>query len=355
MKTFVCTCNNTLYFENSQCLRCGAEVGWCPACADLVALNNPAQATDGSRQCGQCGAGLRKCTNFSQYDVCNRCLLSEDVVSGAAINLCDYCRFNETIPDLTVEGNLRRWYELETAKRRLLYTLDRLGLPIVGTTPPLSFDFKGDEIVDDRLWRTMGEGSRVYTGHAGGKITINIEEADDDVREKLRVDLNESHRTVVGHFRHEIGHFYWEMLVRGPWLPKFVSVFGNHEKPTYAEALETYYQNGPKSGWPHQYISAYATMHPWEDFAESFAAYLDMVSAIDTADQRTGVDNVDVRQAGFDEMLHAYTQLGVMLNELNRTMGLKDFLPDVFTPAVRGKLRFVHDLLRDHAEHSRVH
>ena len=38
MKTFTCTCGNTLYFENSKCLSCAQEVGWCPNCGAISAL-----------------------------------------------------------------------------------------------------------------------------------------------------------------------------------------------------------------------------------------------------------------------------------------------------------------------------
>jgi len=291
-----------------------------------------------------CSTSLVKCVNNGEHDVCNRYLLS-----GGTPALCDYCGLTETIPDLTVAGNDRRWYELETAKRRLLYTLEALRLPIRGTTPPLVFDFKGDQLVEGWFWRALGKKNRVYTGHANGRITINITEADSEKREKLRIDLNESHRTLVGHFHHEIGHFYWEVFVKGEWLQRFIALFGNHENPTYSEALDTYYKNGARPDWQASCVSAYATMHPWEDFAETFAAYLDMVATVDTAQNfLSRADTYDVATAEFPSMLARYTRLGIALNELNRTLGLIDFLPDVFSAPVRGKLEFIHDLLRAH-------
>ena len=56
---------------------------------------------------------------------------------------------------------------------------------------------------------TFQEGPQVITGHAQGLITIDIAEADDAERECHRQDMAEPYRTLLGHFRHEIGHHYW--------------------------------------------------------------------------------------------------------------------------------------------------
>ncbi len=215
MQTFKCICGNTLFFDNSSCLACGREAGFCPKCRQIVALV-PLEA--GGYRCGNdpCGAALLKCTNYLQHDVCNRCVLAE---TGGDNGLCDCCRFNVTIPDLTVAGNLQKWYRLEAAKRRVFYDLDQLQLPYGtaadGTDPPLAFDFKADVIPKNNLWRSGSNSEKVYTGHDNGRITINIREADDVEREKLRVEMDEAQRTLIGHFRHEIGHYYWDMLVKG--------------------------------------------------------------------------------------------------------------------------------------------
>ncbi len=266
--------------------------------------------------------------------------------------LCDYCRFNETIPDLSVPGNQERWYRLEVAKRRLLYNLDLLELPYgtgsEGVELPLSFDFKADLVSTDEVWKTMGNEERVFTGHANGKITINIREADPVEREKLRVDFGESHRTLIGHFRHEIGHYYWQLLIQGKDEDAFKAVFGDHENPSYSEALDYYYKNGPKSDWQAGYISAYATMHPWEDFAETWNAYLDMVSVLHTS------ENTDLIQTGgkeshkeeFEVMVARYLDLGMKINEINRAQGLTDLVPEVFSAPVLEKMRYIHQLIK---------
>ena len=193
----------------------------------------------------------------------------------------------------------------------------------------------------------MGKEERVFTGHANGKITINIREADPVEREKARTAFEEAHRTLIGHFRHEIGHYYWEMLVLGRGEEAFKATFGDHEHPGYADALQAHYDNGPPPDWQSSYISSYATMHPWEDFAESFATYLDMVSVLDTAHNLRVANSVDPRRASFADMRDRYMDLGVVLNEMNRAMGLIDLVPEVFSPAIVAKIEFVHRLVRE--------
>jgi hypothetical protein len=345
VNTFDCACGNTLYFENSKCLACGKETGWCPACRTITALVAEGNLYRCANQA--CGARLAKCSNYSNENVCNRCVVATDPPPAQA-PLCDCCIHNDTIPDLSVAGNREKWGRLEAAKRRLFYNLDLLGLPhgtaAEGFDPPLAFDFKADVIPANEFWRTMGAGERVYTGHSNGKITINIREADPAERESLRVDLDEAHRTLIGHFRHEIGHYYWDLLVRGTREDEFKRVFGDHEQPTYAEALERHYKEGPPASWRENYISAYAAMHPLEDFAETFAAYLELVAVLDTA-KHVGIRSVpDVRTATLEEMVSAQRRIGIALNEMNRAMGLLDFYPKLLVAPVVVKMRFVQNL-----------
>ncbi len=346
MKTFQCSCGNTTFFENTQCLTCGNTLGWCPACSLITPL---VSAGDGSLKCGgsNCGVALTKCRNYSIEGVCNRCVLLGE---GSSDGLCDYCRFNDTIPDLDVTGNREMWLRLEEAKRRLLYTLDLLRLPY-GTKednfePPLGFDFKADKVAANRWWWSMGKEERVYTGHSDGKITINLREADSVEREKTRVMFQEAHRTVIGHFRHEIGHYYWQMLVEGQKEESFKEVFGDHNNPTYSEAQNYYYANGPTQKWRSEYVSSYATMHPWEDFAETFATYLDMISVLDTAWNAGLETSCDATSADLPTMVEVYVRLGLVLNEMNRAMGLIDFVPEIFNRSVVMKMNFIHVLLR---------
>jgi hypothetical protein len=352
MRTFQCVCNNVLFFDNSLCLRCKREVGYCPVCHMIATL----LPTDGNRfRCGNpaCGTLLVKCPNYVAYNVCNCCLPATDAViagenSAAQPPLCYYCRFTRTIPDLSVPGNLEKWYRLEAAKRRLFYDLDLLRLPYEteaqGVQPALRFDFKADVTLTNEDWRPMGVKEKVFTGHADGTITINVREADDVERERLRVKLGEAQRTLLGHFRHEIGHYYWDMLIKDQREADFTALFGDHTSPSYQEALKTYYEAGPPPDWQSRFVSAYATMHPWEDFAETFATYLDMVSTLDTAYHAHFI-GTSFPLHDLDAMAVQYQQLGVSLNELNRSMGLLDVVPEVLTPAVKEKMRFIHQLI----------
>ena len=362
MRIWNCRCRNRIYFDNSTCLACGSELGFCPACRSIVALD---PLGDGTYRCNRavCQARLTKCYNYFHFDVCNRCIALDD--SGNTVtgeNLCDCCRFNDTIPDLSMPGNLSKWYRLEAAKRRLFYELDLLGLPYGnasdGIEPALAFDFKADLLPEAGQsnrrgdWRKSSEAEKVYTGHASGRITINLREADDVEREAARVKMGEAQRSLIGHFRHEIGHFYWDVLVkdRPRQEAESIAIFGDHNHPTYAEALKTYYQTGAPADWPQHSISAYATMHPWEDFAETWATYLDMISMLDTAShQRALIATTSVPlnllESPIEDLIDRYRQLGLALNEFNRAQGLLDAVPELFVPPVIKKLGFIHQIV----------
>ena len=341
MRLYTCTCGNRLFFDNTQCTSCGRQTGWCQTCKAVTAMEPEGDHLRCLGPLGSdgCGAQVVPCRNYAEEQVCNRTV----PLGGDAY--CDCCALNETVPDMSVEGNRARWARLEAAKRRLIYALERLGLPFgAETTPPLSFAFMGDPL-DDGLWRKAGEAERVYTGHAEGLITINIREADPAEREQIRVDMNEAHRTLIGHFRHEVGHYYWDVLVRGQCEDQFKALFGDHENPTYGAALERHYAKGAPKGWEEHYISAYATMHPWEDWAETWALYLDIAAVLDTAEE-LGLIPMQQEPTSVDAMLRRYRTLGLVLNELNREMGLLDFAPAVITPAVAGKLEFIDLVVR---------
>lgn len=347
MRTFRCRCDNMLFFDNSVCLRCGHETGFCPACRTITALLP--QPGGAAWRCGNaaCGAALDKCANYREHNVCNRCV---PVVDGAPpAEFCDCCAHNQTIPDLTAPGYAEKWYRLEAAKRRLFYDLDLVGLPYVfddaDPRPKLRFDFKADVAPKRTLWWTMGKKEQVFTGHANGLITINIKEANDAERERLRVNFGEAHRTLIGHFRHEIAHYYWEILVQGRDEEACKAVFGDHENPTYQDALAAYYKNGPLANWQEQFVSAYATMHPWEDFAETFATCLDMASVLDTA-YHHGFTSAPPRFGDLDGVIAQYKELGIGMNEINRSMGLLDLVPEVLVAPVREKMRYIYELVK---------
>ncbi len=342
MRTFHCVCGATLFFDNTMCGNCGREAGWCPACQRITALLPDDSAPF---RCGNahCGVQLSKCHNYFVEHVCNRCLVVETTAEPGA--LCDCCRYNVTIPNLAQPGNRARWARLEAAKRRLFYGLDLLGLPRGsaedGFQPPLAFHF----LSANPEAGGVATSAPVFTGHQAGQITIDLQEADPVLRERQRVELGEPQRTLLGHYRHEIGHYYFEVLVRGRDEAAFAALFGAPDALPYAQAQQAYYQNGPAPDWPARHISAYASMHPWEDFAETFNAYLDLMAVLDTA-ANLGFPGAPALDAPLTDRLTYYERFGMLLNELNRSMGLPDPLPDVFVTPVRRKMEYIDARIR---------
>jgi hypothetical protein len=213
------------------------------------------------------------CLNY-QYGVCNW-LVTADDTSG----FCKACSINRTIPDLGNPEYLNRWRTIEMAKHRLVYQLLRMKLPVISKLQNeqtgLVFDFKANESSDDN--------ERVMTGHDNGVITINIDEADDIEREMARKQMDEVYRTLLGHFRHEIGHYYWDRLIDHTGnLEKCRNIFGD-DTIDYAEALQKHYNEGAPRNWNQNYISMYATTHPWEDWAETWAHYMHIIDTLETA------------------------------------------------------------------------
>ena len=343
METFQCTCGGRLFFNNTVCIGCGSEVAWCEACRKVA----PIVPVDGRYSCAnpKCGAAVAKCHNYAVEAVCNRVMpvdpTAQPVVANplTGVGLCKACRLNNIIPDLSVEGNQRRWAKLELAKRQLLYQLEDLGLRYapedIGGEKPLQFDFKA----------TTNDES-VLTGHAEGLITINLNEADSVERERVRKQMHEPHRSLIGHFRHEVGHYYWMTLVEGKCEDECNLVFGDYRDPPYAEALEKHYATGPAPGWQGRFVSAYAASHPWEDFAETWGFYLDMWEVLTTMHHHLPGLAADPKSLPIEALAKTYQQLGVFFNEVNRSMGLKDLVPEVISDEVVTKLAFIHRLIR---------
>ncbi len=276
------------------------------------------------------------------------------VDAEAGERYCRACRHNRTIPDISVPENHRDWQKIEEAKRRLFYSLIKLGLPLPtpdsGDPEPLVFEFLADPPT----------GPRVLTGHDNGTITISLAEADDAAREAARERMGELYRTLLGHFRHEVGHFYWDRLVRdGGDLEAFREVFGD-ERADYGQALERHYQQGAPEGWQQGFVSSYATMHPWEDWAETWAHYLHIVDTLEMAgafgisiDPEIADDPALETEIAFDPhrvrsvktLIRAWLPLTYAVNCLNRSMGQADLYPFVIPQPVIEKMAYIHDLV----------
>lgn len=350
MKLFECqTCGQLLYFQNTHCEGCGLTLGYLPERTLLTALKP--QGGDRWTTVAAPQSAVRFCAN-ARHGACNWLVPAD---SGDAF--CRACRLNRTIPDIDVADNLLLWQRVEAAKHRLVYSLLRLGLPLVSRFEDpehgLAFDFL-------RSPDGMQAGPTVMTGHAFGLVTIDVGEADAVERERHRRDMVEPYRTLLGHFRHEIGHYYWDRLVRGGvWHDAFREMFGD-ERQDYQQALAAHYAQGPQAGWQDTHVSSYAGSHPWEDFAETWAHYLHIVDTLETAAsfgisvhpvvgrRRTIDTDMDFdphEQEEFDALIAAWLPITYAVNGLNQSMGQPDLYPFVLSPTVLGKLRFVHGLI----------
>jgi len=347
MKTFHChRCQKLVFFENVKCESCGALLGFVPGLRSVCAFE-PAFGPAGSGGWRNLhpdagGALYKQCNNYVNENVCNWMLPVDSPGS-----LCAACELTHIIPDLSRPGNRVYWYRFETAKRRLLFALDALGLPVTSRQqdPEGGLAF---ELLED------SDAERVMTGHDNGLITMNVAEADPVHLERTRSEMGEGYRTLLGHFRHEVGHYYFDRLVAGTvWEAPFRDLFGD-ERADYGEALKVHYDNGPPPDWERSFVSSYATSHPFEDWAETWAHYLHMVDTIDTAascglelnpeagNEPTLTDSTPIVNKSFDNLMKRWYPLTYVLNSLNRSLGLADAYPFALAPRVVDKLRFVH-------------
>jgi hypothetical protein len=344
MKLFEChSCGQPLYFENARCPSCDRRLGYIAAAETLSPLE---PAPHGAWRALSAPQGLhRPCAN-AEHGVCNWL-----VDAGGSQMFCVACRHNRTIPDLSTHGNLAHWRKIEIAKHRLFYTLLKVGLPVATRAEDpngLVFDF----VADPSDW------SRVLTGHDDGLITINLAEADDAKRERQRHAMGEPYRTLLGHFRHEIAHYYWQRIADAGSIEEFRALFGD-ERQEYGVALNRHYAHGAPDDWHERHVTGYASAHPWEDFAETFAHYLHMVDTLETvggfglrigpkvaADGLATKVDFDPHTADLDRLVKAWLPLTFALNAISRSMGMPDMYPFVLAPTVMFKLAFIHWRIR---------
>jgi hypothetical protein len=318
-----------------SCLSCGHALAYFPEGEQVRSLDKAGQH--------------RPCENYAKHEVCNWAVPADDPNP-----LCRSCRLTRVIPNLGQPSSKLAWFRLESAKRRLVYSLLHLGCPLESKAEQpqrgLAFDFLAD----------LPAAPKVTTGHAGGVITVNIAEADDAEREKRRVQLHEPYRTLLGHLRHEVGHYYWDRLVKdAPRLERFRELFGD-ERADYAQALQAHYRDGPPADWQERFVSAYAASHPWEDWAETWAHYLHSTDTLEIAAacglalrparaDEPSLKKITVPQGegreSFDSIAADWHALTYVLNNLNRSLGQADAYPFVLSPPALDKLRFVHDTI----------
>lgn len=333
MKNFICQCGNRVFFENTFCSFCGKRLGYSPQTGSINAYD---LETDKLWHNLTNGLFYKPCRHYTEYNVCNWMLPAE-----SSSSYCLSCNLNEMIPAITHRKKRRWWASMETAKRRLVVTLLKLKLSVINrqqSPDGLAFAF-----LEDKRRNPGVKEEFVATGHDRGLITVNLAEADDASREQTRVEMGEVYRTLLGHFRHESGHFYFDRLLAGsPLIDEFRQLFGD-ETTDYQAALADYYRNPPAPGRAinNGFISQYAQSHPLEDWAECWAHYLHMVDTLETAAE-AGMVNHDFERDDIEKWLTDWTEVAIDMNSLNRSMGLQDAYPFVLAEPTLTKIRFVH-------------
>ena len=349
MKLFTCAvCGQTTHFDNRLCVRCGAVLGFLAADVTLHALTPEGE---GFWRIAPHEGVYRFCENAA-HDVCNWI-----VAADSPHAFCEACRHNRIVPTTDPTG-LERWRRIGAAQRHLFYSLLRWRLPHPTREEKpaggLVFDFLADELDADGNVVTAA-----MTGHEDGLISLRAAEADDAVRESVRVSMAEPYRTLLGHFRHETGHFYWKELVRDEALLEEARRLFGDEREDYASALQRNYEQGPPPDWQERFISAYASCHPAEDFAECWAHFLHIVDTLETA--RAFGLNTDPKgheeleaEVTFDpyrapnagRLVEAWIPLSVAMNAIQRSMGQPDSYPFILPPPVVEKLDFINGLVK---------
>jgi hypothetical protein len=353
VRSFVCAvCGRLLVFENSVCVTCGSPLGYDPGQRRI----RPVPA-DGS---------FLACANLD--------LAGCNWLVPAPGGLCGCCQLTRTRPADDEPRALIAFARAEAAKRRLVYQLVDLGLPVL---PKARDDVRG--LAFDLL---SSAGTPVVTGHADGIVTIDLAEGHDVHREAMRLEMAEPYRTLLGHLRHEVGHYYWVVLVSGNGLRQvaegtlesFRELFGD-ERTDYPASLQRHYRQGPPADWGKSFVSGYATAHPWEDWAETFAHYLHIRDALQTAaaygllvtgpdgpvadaaalvavpaqvaqpERGTAPGGDPAPRPGMDSLVSTWLPLTYALNAVNRSMGKDDLYPFVLAEPALAKLGFIHDLV----------
>ncbi|MEH3106592.1 MAG: putative zinc-binding metallopeptidase [Sphingomonas fennica] len=354
MAPFPCpNCARLLHFEARVCPACTFTLGYDPGQDAFLFLGDNATTW---RDAAGTAHDVVVCANNNEFAICNWLVPTADDTP-----FCRACRHNRTIPDLTADVSVpERWGKIEAAKRRLFHTLLKLNLPLetvaeaqaAGAPQGLAFDFLYDPSAEQ-----TGQ-QKVFTGHESGLVTLNLIEADDVERERIRRSLGEPYRTLVGHMRHEVGHHYWSRLIENTdEVHAFRALFGD-ERISYDEAKNQHYGGGEGGGWTTDFVSSYATMHPWEDWAETFAHYLHIVDALATIGgfgmRMTNWPGEDVQpEVDFNpytapsaQLVAEWQPFSFAQNSINRSMGQPDLYPFHLSPTIAAKMDYIEKLMK---------
>lgn len=335
MRRFYCHCGQEVFFNNTHCGVCGSQLGFSVEQRQLKSLEATSETGIWTFPDDNRGKHYKVCSHREHLIACNWLIASDSPETQ-----CESCALTRVIPPLNKEDNWRRWRNIESSKRRMIYGLLRLNLPIYprhkGINNGLVFDF-----LEDQRSNPQSATPHVLNGHATGLITLNVAEADGSFREATREAMNEPYRTLLGHFRHEIGHFYWDNLIKGSSdYAAFCQQF-NYSEQNYQQSLNQYYADGPPDDWREHYISAYSSAHPMEDWAETWAHYMMMIETMETAGNYELLANIE-EYADFTELMADWMSLVVKMNAINRSIGNRDAYPFVVSETVQNKIEFIH-------------
>lgn len=338
MRDFICPkCGQHLAFENSMCLSCRSPLGFSLDDMALLVIASGEEAAQ---------PGF---VDADTYELCANLHLAECnwLVEKAPVRrLCASCVLTRTRPNDADVKALAAFAGAERAKRRLIAELHEMKLPIIGRDEDPDFGLAFDLL--------SSENEKVFTGHDNGVITLDLAEGDDVHREQLRISMDEPYRTLLGHFRHEIGHYYYFRLVDSvpDYKKSFQELFGDPDAD-YQAALDRHYSEGAPAGWDQTYVSSYATMHAAEDWAETFAHYLHIRDTLDTAaafsfaPAAATFERKVLGPSGFDQIIEMWLPLSWALNMLNRSMGKEDLYPFVLPAKVLDKMRFIYTVVEE--------
>ncbi|MFV5490091.1 putative zinc-binding metallopeptidase [Acinetobacter sp. ASP199] len=357
MKYFACAqCKNQVFFEHSICEHCQITLGYAAVEKEVVSFEKKSDQLWTALNPNFQITSFKPCYNYLHYQSCNWVIPADSEQM-----YCESCQLTHIIPDLSIPQNIIYWARLEKAKRRFLYLAQRMNM----MPRPKRHD---QDVYGLRFNFLMPvDGQPVMTGHASGLITLNASEADVVHRETTRESMGENYRTLLGHFRHESGHYYFDVMqyLHPELLEEFRLYFGD-ERQDYSAALNRHYEQGPPHNWQDNFISSYATAHPWEDWAETWAHYLHMMETLETAYYATlrvegngstlkpmAFKESPIGGQDFEHILENWITLTFNLNALNRSMGLEDAYPFKLPETVKDKLRFIHRHVLEKAFSSR--
>ncbi|BBP44801.1 hypothetical protein THMIRHAS_01740 [Thiosulfatimonas sediminis] len=343
MRRFYCLCGNEVGFHDHYCKHCGRDLAFDPQIGTMWSGELIAQDHFFAHSANRGKAvKFRPCAQRFSAIGCNWLLLNEDEHCQ-----CIACRSSRVIPDQSIQRNINRWYRLEQAKRQLFQTL--LDLQLFNAAQPAVFQDLRFDFLEDRRSNPNLQLEHVLTGHYDGLITLNAAEADEGFLHTMKEQMRERYRTLLGHFRHEIGHYFWlKFFTTEAQKRQFRSVFGD-ERDDYAHALERYYQQGNNNHWRSRFITPYASSHPHEDWAETWAHYLHIVDTLQTA-QSYGISIYEPQEHNFNRWFVEWARVAQIMNALNRSMGLAEPYPFKLSEIVVGKLHFIDEVIQEYAQ-----